>query len=175
MTQSSLTHARYAAQTPAVTSAPLPIEATVDVAAPAEAVWAVVSDLTRMPEWSPELRALYAVGGREPRLGMTLVGLNRRGLVAWPTTSRVVRLEPGRAVAWRVRESLATWTYEVEPTPTGARLTGRRDLERYALVTRWFGAMVGGAAGHDEELADGIRLTLERIRDSVEAEYAAAR
>ena len=43
---------------------PAPISATVEIAAPPADVWAVVSDVTRMPEWSPELRRLYAVGGR---------------------------------------------------------------------------------------------------------------
>lgn len=148
---------------------PLPISASVDVAAPPAAVWRVVSDVVRMAEWSPELRWLRALGGREPRPGMTLLGVNRRGLVVWPTTSTVVRFEPERAVAWRTRESRATWTYELEPVPGGTRLTGRRDMDRYALVTTLFGALVGGAAGHDEELAEGIRLTLERIRDTVEA------
>ncbi len=148
---------------------PRPISATVNVSAPPAEVWSVVSDVTRMAEWSPELRWAYAVGGREPRLGMTLVGVNRRGLAVWPTTSTVVRLEPERAVAWRTRESRATWTYELEPVPGGTRLTGRRDLDRYALVTTMFGALVGGAAGHDEELEAGIRATLERIRATVDS------
>lgn len=148
---------------------PLPISASVKIAAPPASVWQVVSDVARMAEWSPELRLLYAVGGRAPRLGMTLVGVNRRRLIVWPTTSTVVRLEPERAVAWRTRESRATWTYELEPVPGGTRLTGRRDMDRYALVTTVLGALVGGAAGHDAELEAGIRSTLERIRATVES------
>ena len=53
---------------------PLPISASVEVAAAPEAVWAVVSDVTRMPEWSPELRRLFVIGSKEPRVGMNLVG-----------------------------------------------------------------------------------------------------
>ena len=116
-----------------------------------KAVWAVVSDVTRMPEWSPELRRLYVLGGaKEPRVGMTLLGINRRGYVAWPTTSRVTRFEPGRAVAWKTRESGATWTYELEPTATGTRLTGRRDLPKFTLGTTVLGPIIGGAEGHGE-------------------------
>ncbi len=129
----------------------------------------MVGDVTRMPEWSPELRRLVLLGSRQVRVGSTMVGLNRRGWVAWPTTSRITRLEPGRAVAWRTRESGATWTYELEPTAAGTRLTGRRDLPAFTLGTTVLGPVIGGAAGHDEELADGIRTTLGRIKLAVEA------
>ena len=53
---------------------------------PAVPVWDVVGDLTRMPEWSPELRRLRLMGRGPARVGSTLLGLNRRGWVAWPTT-----------------------------------------------------------------------------------------
>ena len=148
---------------------PLPISASVEVAAAPEAVWAVVSDLTRMPEFSPELRRLHAVGGGPARVGLRLVGVNRRGLAVWPTVSTVTRLEEGRAVAWRTRESGATWTYELEPTADGTRLTGRRDLPRFTLGTTLLAPVIGGAEGHDRELAAGIEATLERIRAAVES------
>ena len=148
---------------------PLPITASVDIDAPSDRVWDVVGDLTRMPEWSPELRKLRLLGSGPVRVGSTLVGLNRRGWVAWPTTSKVVRLEPGRAVAWRTRESGATWTYELEDTPAGTRLTGRRDLPAFTMGTTVLGPIIGGAAGHDRELAEGIRTTLGRIKTTVES------
>ena len=153
---------------------PLPISASVDVDAPPDDVWTVVADVTRMPEFSPELRRLFAVGGRRPRVGMRMVGINRRGYAVWPTTSKLVRLEPGRAVAWHTRESGATWTYELEPLPTGTRLTGRRDLAGFTLGTTLLAPVIGGAAGHDRELADGIRQTLLRIKSAVESGRAAA-
>jgi uncharacterized protein YndB with AHSA1/START domain len=148
---------------------PLPITASVEISAEPDRVWSVVSDVTRMPEWSPELRRLYPIGGRRPRVGMNLLGINRRGLAVWPTTSTVTRLEPSRAVAWRTRESGATWTYELEPTGSGTRLTGRRDLPAFTLGTRLMAPLIGGATGHDEELAAGIRSTLEQIKATVEA------
>jgi uncharacterized protein YndB with AHSA1/START domain len=148
---------------------PLPITASVEIDAPAERVWDVMGDLTRMPEWSPELRRLRLLGSGPVRVGSTLLGLNRRGWVAWPTTSKVVRLEPGRAVACRTRESGATWTYELEDTPAGTRLTGRRDLPAFRLGTAVLGPIIGGAEGHDRELAEGIRTTLGRIKTTVES------
>jgi hypothetical protein len=145
---------------------PAPISATVEIKASTEAVWEVVSDLARMPEFSPELRKAFVVG--RPGVGANIVGINRRRAVIWPTTSKVVRWEPGRVVAWRTRESGATWIYELEPTAGGTALTGRRVLTRFTLGTSFLGPVIGGAEGHDAELAQGIRTTLERIRAAVE-------
>lgn len=148
---------------------PAPITASVEISAGPDEVWAVVSDVGRMPEFSPELRRLFVIGSKEPRVGMKMVGINRRKYVAWPTTSTVVRLEPGQAVAWKTRESGATWTYELEPTGSGTRVTGRRDLPKFTVGTTLLAPVIGGAEGHDQELADGIRATLERIKATVEA------
>jgi hypothetical protein len=146
---------------------PSSISATVEMKADPDAVWRVVSDLRRMPEFSPELRKAFVIG--KPGVGATILGVNRRKLVVWPTTSKVVRWEPGRAVAWKTRESGATWVYELEGTPSGTRVTGRRVLAKFTLGTSFLGPVIGGAAGHDRELADGIATTLERIRSTVES------
>jgi len=131
-----------------------------------EDVWEVVSDLARMPEFSPELRKAFVVG--KQGVGASIIGINRRKAVVWPTTSKVVRWEPGRAVAWKTRESGATWVYELEPTAGGTSVTGRRVLPRFTFGTSLLAPVIGGAAGHDTELAAGIRTTLERIQATVE-------
>lgn len=146
---------------------PAPISATVEMKADPDTVWQVVSDLRRMPEFSPELRKAFVLG--KPGVGATIIGVNRRRLAVWPTTSKVVRWEPGRAVAWKTRESGATWVYELEGTPDGTRVTGRRVLPKFTVGTSFLGPVIGGAEGHDRELAEGIATTLERIRSTVEA------
>ncbi len=146
---------------------PRPIEATVEIDATPAAVWDVVSDVRRMPEFSPELRKVWVLG-RGTGTGVRFLGLNRRGPVAWPTMSTVVRWEPQRAIAWRTRESGATWLYEVEPVGAGTRLTGRRILPTFTRGTTLLGPVIGGAAGHDAELAAGIRTTMERMKARIE-------
>lgn len=151
-----------------------PLEASVDIAAPRPAVWEVVSDLRRMGEWSPECLRMQVFGA--PREGAWAVGLNRRRLAVWPTTSRITRWEPAYAVAWRVFESGAEWTYELHEAPLGTRLTERRTLppagmHRFAAV--FARVFLGGATGHDAELLDGMRTTLLRIKVAVEADVRA--
>ena len=143
------------------------LSATVEMSADAQTVWETISDLARMPEFSPELRKVFVWG--RPGLGAHLVGINRRGAVVWPTTSTVVRWEPGKALAWRTRESAATWVYELEPVPAGTRVTSRRVAARRSLATRLIGPLLGGADGHDVELAEGMRTTLERMRRAIES------
>ncbi|HEX6514307.1 MAG TPA: SRPBCC family protein [Nocardioidaceae bacterium] len=147
---------------------PLPISASVHVDAPPDAVWAAVSDPTRMPQWSPECRRVVVLGGGSG-VGTRFLGVNRRGWVLWPTVSTVVRHEPGRAIAWRVRQSAATWTYELQPEETGTRLTARRDLAGFSAMTRFGAPLIGGAESHDRELAEGLATTLARIKATVES------
>ncbi len=143
-----------------------PITATVTMGCPPEVVWELLSDPTRMPEFSPELRKAIVVG----RLGVgaNIIGINRRKAVVWPTTSRIVRWEPGRVVAWKTRESGATWSYELEAAPEGTRVTGRRVMPRRSVLTKLVGPLLGSADGHDRELADALRTTLERVKVVVE-------
>jgi hypothetical protein len=122
-----------------------------------------------MPEFSPELRRVVPLGRRTSGVGARILGINRRGLAVWPTTSRVTRWEPCRAVAWRTRESGATWVYELRPTAGGGtRVTSRRVLAAWSPGTALLAPLIGGAAGHDRELAEGMATTLERIKAAIE-------
>ena len=146
---------------------PLPIRASTAIDATPDEVWSVVSDVTRMPEFSPELRKVITLG-KKRGLGQNILGLNRRKAVWWPTTSKVVRWEQGRVVAWKTRESGATWTYEITPADTGVRLTATRELDAFTLGSKLMTPILGGAVGHDEELAAGLATTLDRIKAVVE-------
>jgi uncharacterized protein YndB with AHSA1/START domain len=146
-----------------------PLEADIEIEAPPERVWTVVSDLARMGKWSPECRKVIVLG--TPREGTHLVGFNRRRWVLWPTNSRIVRYEPGRAIAWKVFSNRSTWTYELEPIEGGTRLIERRDMPPQGvapvmgLLAKVF---LGGVESHDAELHEGMHATLDRIKSEVE-------
>ena len=70
-------------------------------------------------------------------------------------------------LAYRAKSG-ATWVYELTPTATGTSVSGRRVLASYTIGSKLMVPLLGGAAGHDHELADGIRQTLERIKAVVE-------
>jgi hypothetical protein len=72
-------------------------------------------------------------------------------------------------VAWRTRESGATWVYELQPTATGGTsVTSRRVLPAYTVGTSLMAPLIGGATRHDHELADGMAATLAGIKRAVE-------
>lgn len=146
------------------------LEAHIEIDAAPERVWSVVSDISRMGEWSPECRKVVVVG--TAREGAHLIGFNRRRWAMWPTNSRIVRYEPGRAIAWKVFTNRATWSYELEPTADGGtRVIERRDLPPTGLapIAGVFAkAFLGGKASHDAELLEGMRTTLDRIKSTVE-------
>ncbi|WP_330250803.1 SRPBCC family protein [Nocardia sp. NBC_00565] len=148
---------------------PKNIEATIDIAAPPERVWAVVSDLRRMPEFSPQCVRMLALGA--PKAGTWTINLNTDGKKYWPTTARIVRYEPNQAFAFRINENRSIWSYTLEPTATGTRLIERRDVPN---GTSWFSrrainAAMGGEQPFEAELERGMKVTLDKIKSVVEA------
>jgi uncharacterized protein YndB with AHSA1/START domain len=145
-----------------------PLQASVDVAAPPDVVWRVVSDVRRTGEWSPECTRVVPLGG--VRAGGWLLGLNRRGRVRWATLSRVTRFEPGRQISWDVVTNGSRWTYRIEPTDSGTRITETRETpDGVKAVAAWFTRrLLGGTDVHDRELAAGMADGLARIKALVE-------
>ena len=73
-----------------------------DIAAAPDVVWSLISDVTRMGEWSPEATgAIWKGDASGPDLGAKFTGTNANGKKAWKTDCEVTTCEPGRAFAFR--------------------------------------------------------------------------
>jgi uncharacterized protein YndB with AHSA1/START domain len=145
------------------------LEASIDIDAAPDLVWSVVSDLKRMPEWSPQCRRMQRLGAL--REGCLTVNMNRQGRKFWPTVSKIVRLEPKHAIAFRTLTNNSTWSFDITPTATGARLTERRLVPQNG--TAWLSKtlvehVLGGEEGFDAEMVDGMNTTLAKIKAVVE-------
>lgn len=147
---------------------PKNLEATVDIIAPPERVWAVVGDPTRMPEFSPQCVRMIPLGA--PKAGTLTLNLNRDGWKYWPTTSRIVSWEPNREWAFKVNENRSVWRFTLEPTATGTRLTQTRDVANGTTLfsRKAIDTVLGGEADFEEKLVDGMRQTLAAIKAAVE-------
>ena len=67
------------------------VSVTREIGAPAELVWAMVSDVTRMGEWSPENEGCTLLGGATAaQPGARFRGVNRNGKKKWTTMGTVV-------------------------------------------------------------------------------------
>jgi uncharacterized protein YndB with AHSA1/START domain len=104
-------------------------EASIDIAAPPERVWALVSDLQLPARFSNEFQGAELLGGAKvPAVGARFVGRNHHPAIgSWETTSTITSFDPPKVFAYDVdgedgRPS-ATWRFSLEPTVDGTNLT----------------------------------------------------
>ncbi|GFG94513.1 SRPBCC family protein [Mycobacterium timonense] len=147
--------------------APL-LQAHVDINAPVAKVWELVSDLRRMPEWSPQCRWMKPFG--PVRQGTRTLNLNRRNRMFWPTTCTVVEIVPDRKLAFRVDTNNTIWSYELEPAGEGTRVIESRHAENgvTAFSNLSVKALFGGTDNFEHELLDGMNASLARIKAAAE-------
>jgi len=149
-------------------------EAQVYVAAAPDVVYRVVSDVTRMGEWSPETtKCEWLDGATGPAVGARFKGSNKRGPARWSTKPTVVAAEPGREFAFDV-DTDVRWTYRCEADGDGTKLTESFEMLRdirwyYAFAERW----VMGIKDRQADLERGMAETLQRIKRVIEAERPA--
>jgi uncharacterized protein YndB with AHSA1/START domain len=145
------------------------LKAEIEINAPVAKVWSLVSDPSRMPQWSPQCRIMKALGPIRP--GTRTINLNRRGLLFWPTTSVITEVVPERKFAFRIPINTSVWSYELEPTATGTRLIETRHAENgvTAVSTAVTKAALGGVDSFEQELLEGMSQGLARIKAAAEA------
>ncbi len=148
-------------------AAPL-LQAQVDIDAPVSTVWSLISDLRRMPEWSPQCRWMKPFGPL--RRGTRTLNLNRRNRMFWPTTCTVVEVVPDKKLAFRVDLNRTIWTYELEAVGDGTRVTESRHAENgvSAFSNLSQNALFGGTASFERELLDGMNASLAKIKTAAE-------
>jgi hypothetical protein len=144
------------------------------MAAPPDRIWKLLSDVTRIGEFSPEtFEAEWLDGADGPRAGARFRGhvrRNGRGPVYW-TTCTVEASEPGREFAFAVgppgKASLSTWRYRLEPAEGGTDVTESFQLSATAPLRLYW--LLAGRWRMRTNIA-GMRTTLERVRDAVESD-----
>jgi Polyketide cyclase / dehydrase and lipid transport len=138
-----------------------------------EAVYDMVSDVTRMGEWSPVCKACWWDEGDGPREGAHFTGRNELPERTWETRSRVEKADRGREFAFVVGDSWVRWGYTFTAVDGGT------------LVTESWEFLPDGIAGfHDrygedaqaqiadraEKARNGIPVTLAAIKKAAETE-----
>ncbi|MGQ0432155.1 MAG: SRPBCC family protein [Microthrixaceae bacterium] len=148
-------------------------EATIEVAAPPEHVYALVSDVTRMGEWSPACyRCEWLSASDGPQVGGRFRGHNKLNGARWSRECIVTTATPGREFAFTTMfrgEESTRWRYAFEPTATGTRVTERYEV---AGVPTWIKLLRLIPGMPAKSLRDGQRsmqLTLQRVKAAAEA------
>jgi len=150
--------------------------ATLHIDAPPDRVYAVVSDIRRMGEWSPECqRVEWTDGSDAPVPNATFVGHNRggpMGLMKWSRRGRVLTAERGREFAFVTEEGGregTVWRYRFEPAGEGTRVT-----ESYTVdwIPTW-ARIVDVPTNRHRELVEAMRHTLQQLKTAAETSITA--
>jgi len=108
-------------------------EARIEIQASPEAVYTLVSDLPRMGEWSPENIGGEWQGGGSGQVGDHFLGHNRAGERTWSAPGMVTQAERGQCFAFVIGPDdspYVRWTYRLEPSGSGTRVTEIWEVEQ---------------------------------------------
>lgn len=168
--------------------APVPTEAAhpmgtpdeehiVEVEGSPQAVWAVVSDVTRTPEWSPVVvGATWIDDVSGPELGARFRGDNRFNGFRWSRQCEVTACDPPRVFAFstfgRDGREQTRWRYTIETVDDTTRLT-----LAYQVVTlpRWVALaqrVPGMAKTSARQATENMTSSLQRIAELASAASA---
>ncbi|HEY2206472.1 MAG TPA: SRPBCC family protein [Pseudonocardia sp.] len=148
------------------------VSASTTIAASPDSVYALVSDLPRMGEWSPEATGGEWVGGASgPAPGARFKGSNAQGKKKWKTTVTVTDASPSSRFAFINKvgpKTVAEWTYEIAPSGAGCTVTETWTDGRGPVI----GAIGKVLTGVDDRVAHTrsmIETTLAKIKQAAES------
>ena len=149
-------------------------EVSTVVAARPEDVYALVADVTRTPEFSPEVTSVrWLDGATGPVVGARFESVNTAANGrTWKNRPVVTVAEPGREFAFTRTEPFSgsiVWRYLLEPVDGGTRVTESYTVQRPVSRFGWLVIeKVFGGTDRRVALREGMRTTLERLRAAVE-------
>jgi uncharacterized protein YndB with AHSA1/START domain len=89
-------------------------EVSVAFPAPIHTVWNLLTDLSRMARWSPEVQSISWLGDQGCVEGAQFRARNRRGLFRWHVTGEIVLAQAPTRLEWVVGDPVrpsSTWSY----------------------------------------------------------------
>ena len=158
-----------------MSSGPQGGKASIAIDAPAEALWALVTDITRTGAWSPEATGgVWLDGATGPAVGARFRGSNRRGRTKWATTCEVTAAEPGREFAFvtgRPAKPGTAWRYVLDPTGDGAPLVTEsfQLVKQLGAISNFVTRVTTGVRDRRADLDENLRLSLARLKEIAEA------
>ncbi len=141
-----------------------------------EVIYALVSDVTRTPEYSPEVvKCTWINGANGPAVGARFKAINHAGRIPdWPNKPVITVADPGRMFAFERTEvggGTIEWRYTFESEGTGTRVTECYTVKKPVNLFGWF--IINTLAGLKDRRTDlhrGMTQSLERIAAIVENE-----
>lgn len=142
------------------------VSVTRDIAAPAEKIWALVTDLPRMGEWSPENKGgEWIKGATGAAVNAQFKGRNSNGKKSWSTLVRVNACDAPKKFSFGLMvfgKNWCDWVYEIEPTANGCRVTHSWIDHRGAVAAK-LGQAVSGVADRASHNRRNMEGTLDNL------------
>ncbi|MHB8191263.1 MAG: SRPBCC family protein [Ferrimicrobium sp.] len=133
----------------------------------------MVSDITRMGEWSPVCKACWWDKDDDARVGAWFTGRNELPERTWETRSKVVVAQPGEEFAFMVGGSLIRWGYTFKLVDGGTEVTESWEFlpDGISAFQKRFGADAEAQIANRTEAAhNGIPATLAAIKAVAESQ-----
>lgn len=148
------------------------VSVSTEIAAPCDKVYAMVSDLPRMGEWSTEnCGGKWKGGATAAAPGVRFKGKNAVGWRKWSTDVKVLEATAPSRFSFRVTVGplqLCDWVYEIEPTATGCKVTETWvDNRGPAMPT--IGRIVSGVKDRSVTNKIAMEETLAKVKAAAEA------
>jgi uncharacterized protein YndB with AHSA1/START domain len=142
-------------------------ETRIHIDAAPEEVYAMVADVTRMGEWSPECyRCQWIEGATGPAVGARFRGYSKSRFLRWSRTVVVTAADPGREFAFTtltdfINADSTNWRYRFEPENGGTAVTESYEVTKTPrLIIR----VISAIAGRPHEMVPHMNQTLARLK-----------
>jgi polyketide cyclase/dehydrase/lipid transport protein len=140
-----------------------------------DAVWRIISDVTRVGEWSHECRGAQWLGGADGAApGVRFRGRNKSGPWRWVRPCRLTVVDAPRSLGWRTEGLLRVgdtteWRIDLEPVDEGTRIVQTYDVVR---VTPGFDRLYWLLIKAHRDRSDALVDDLDRLARLAEREAA---
>ena len=150
------------------------------IEAPPEVLYAILSDVTRTPERTPDIvRCEWLDGATGPAVGARFKSINKQGRGPnWSNKPVVTVADPGREFTFTRTEPFAgtiEWKHVLTAEGTGTRVTESYTVLKPLTIVGWF--IIGtlyGLKDRQTDLHNSMVDSLDRLADLAERESATA-
>lgn len=151
---------------------PVNVSVSTIVPATAETVYDLVTDVTRMGQWSPEtVSAAWLDGADHAAVGVRFQGTNVIGKTRWTTKPTITAAVRGEVFAFNVPGASGGQSrYEFEQVPGGTRVVESVHQDKPSPLIIRLLQRKPGVTDRAQHLQDGMTTTLERLSAAAVAE-----
>jgi uncharacterized protein YndB with AHSA1/START domain len=153
----------YGPAAPLPRNIPLSGEVEVIVDAPIEAVWRVVSDVTRVGEWSHECRRVEWLDGATTAVpGVRFRGVNKAGPWSWSRVNEILAADEPHTLVWRTISTLlypdsSEWRITLDRAEGRTRIVQSFQVLRApAVLARLYSIVIPAHRDRSTSLADDL-------------------